>query len=132
MGSAFEGPQMRAVGLVCGSVSLATKQFYAVKLHTDGTVIVCSGATDKPIGILQNAPTVGQEAEVCVIGQTKVNSDAALSVNDSIGTSADGQLAAYTASDTTKHIIGIVTQASGAAGGYAVAFVNCANSRTLA
>lgn len=130
--AAFEGQQIKAVGLVCGAASLATKQFHAVKLAADGTVVVCAAVTDKPIGILQNAPTVGQEAEVCVFGQTKVNSDAALAVSDSIGTSADGQLAAYTVLDTTKHIIGIVVQASGAAGGLAVAFVNCANSRTLA
>lgn len=131
MGAAFEGSQMKAVGLIAGA-DLSAKQFYAVKLSASNTVIVCAATTDKPYGILQNAPTSGQEAEVCVVGLTKINSDAALSIGVSIGTAADGQLAAYTASDTTKHIIGIVQQTSGAAAGYAVAFVNCASSRTLA
>ena len=127
----FEGPQMRSVGLIAGA-DLSAKQFYAVKLSADNTVIVCAGTTDKPIGILQNAPTSGQEAEVCVVGLTKVSSDAALTAGDSVGTSADGQLAVYTAGDTTKHIIGQVQVGSGAAAGLAVAFVNCANIRTLA
>ncbi len=131
MSSAFEGAQMRVSGLIAGA-DLSAKQFYAVKLSADNTVIVCAATTDKPYGILQNAPTSGQEAEVCVIGLTKVNSDAALAVGASIGTSADGQLATYTVADTTKYIIGQVQQASGAAAGMAVAFVNCANSRVLA
>lgn len=131
MGSAFEGEQMRAVGLIAGA-DLSAKQYYAVKLSASNTVIVCAAVTDKPYGILQNDPTSGQEAEVCVVGQTKINSDAALTIGVSIGTAADGQLAAYTVADTTKHIIGIVQQTSGAAAGYAVAFVNCASSRTLA
>ena len=130
--AAYEGPQLRAVGLVCGASSLATKQFYAVKLHTDGTVIVCAATTDKPIGILQNAPTVGQEAEVCVIGQTKISADAQMLVAASIGTAVDGQLATYTVADTTKYIIGQCVYPAGAADGLASAWVNCASIRLLA
>lgn len=110
------------------SADLSAKQYYAVKISGAGTVTVCSAVTDVPVGILQNAPTSGLAAEVCVVGITKVNSDAALSRGNLIGTSSDGQLAAYTpGTDTTKYVIGQVIQASGAAGEYAVALVNCCN-----
>lgn len=110
------------------SADLSAKQYYFVKISGAGTVDVCSGATDKPIGVLQNAPTSGGVAEVCIVGITKVNSDAALTAGTLIGTAADGQADAKTpGTDTTEYTCGQVLVASGAAGGYAVAVVNCAN-----
>lgn len=110
------------------NADLSAKQFYFVKLATGGKVDVCSAATDKPYGVLQNAPTAGQTAVVCVIGCTKVNSDAALSVGNLIGTSGDGQADAKTpGTDTTEYVVGQVIEASGAAGELATAVVNCAS-----
>lgn len=97
-----------------------------VELTAADTVNVCNGVTDRPIGVLQNAPKSGEPAEVCALGVTKINSDAALSVGDQIGTAADGQAAAYVpGTDTTKYIVGMVIGASGAAAGYATAIINC-------
>jgi hypothetical protein len=124
---AYEGPQIKATGLVAGA-DLSAKQYHFVKISASNTVVVCSGATDKPIGVLQNTPTSGQAAEVCVVGQTKVSSDAALSAGALIGTSADGQADAKTpGTDTTEYVCGQVIAASGAAAGIATAFINCAN-----
>lgn len=110
------------------SADLSAKQFHFVKISGAGTVTVCSGATDKPVGVLQNAPTSGQAAEICWHGITKVSSDAALSRGDLIGTSADGQADAKTpGTDTTEYICGQVLVASGAAAGIAVAMISCAN-----
>ena len=126
---AVEGIQQALPGLVAGA-DLSAKQFYFVKLTTAFTVDVCSAVTDIPIGILQNNPTSGQEAAVCVFGLTKVNSDAALSVGNIIGSAADGQAAAYVAgTDTTKYLCGQVVQASTAAGGFATAFINITPNR---
>lgn len=126
---AVEGIQQRLPGLVAGA-DLSAKQFYFVKLSAAFTVVACSAVTDIPIGVLQNDPTSGQEASVCVFGLTKVNSDAALAVGDVIGTAADGQAAAYAAgTDTTKYLCGQVVQASTAAGGYASAFINITPNR---
>jgi hypothetical protein len=124
---AFEGAQMKLTG-VTASADLSTKQYYFVKMSGEKTVTVCAGATDKPIGVLQNAPTSGQAAEVCVVGQTKISGDADLNYGDLIGTSGDGQADAKTAgTDTTEYICGQVIQGNGAAGGLVTAFVNCAN-----
>jgi hypothetical protein len=120
---AREGEQIKLTGLKAGA-DLSAKQYHFVKLNASNQVIACNGVTDKPIGVLQNKPSAsGQAAEVCVIGETKISSDAALAAGDSIGPSADGQAAAYTAADTTKHICGQVIEASGAAAGLAVAVV---------
>lgn len=123
---AWEGQQMK-VSLKAGA-SLAGKQFYFVKLNADDQVIVCAGATDVPIGVVQNAPASGETAEVVVCGVTKVSSDAALTAGNLIGTSADGQADAKTAgTDTTEYVCGQVIEGSAAAGGLAVAAINCAN-----
>lgn len=122
---AYEGAQILIPGLKA-SADLSSKQYYFVKLSGAGTVDVCAAVTDKPIGVLQNNPASGEEAIVCGLGVTKVNSDAALSAAALIGTAADGQAAAYVAgTDTTKYLVGQVIEASGAAGGYATATVNC-------
>ncbi len=110
---------------------LSTKQFYFVKMTTNPREIgVCSAATDRPIGILQNKPdAAGKGAEVMVIGRSKVNSDAALNEGDAIGPSADGQAIAKaqtTAGDTTEYVGGTVIAASGAAGEMAEAGIQCA------
>lgn len=128
---AFEGPQLKSTGLIAGS-DMRTKQFYIVKLSANNTVVPCAATTDKPYGVLQNKPNSGEAAEVCCIGLTKVSGDADLAAGNSIGCSADGQAAAYTVTDTTKHIIGQVQEDNSAAGGLVTAFINCPSSRVLA
>ena len=107
---------------------LSSSQYYYVKLSTTDTVIACAAATDIPIGILQNAPTSGQEATIMVTGISKVSADAALAINQLIGTAADGQADAKTVgTDTTEYVVGNVLVAAGAAGEYATVTVNCLN-----
>lgn len=102
-----------------------------VKLDSNGRVVVCTGVTDKPIGILQesaNAAAVGSSVIVMMAGISKVQGDADLSIGDLIGTSADGQAAAYApGTDTTKYIVGRVLSDNSAAGGYATVAINCLN-----
>lgn len=127
---AYEGQQVK-VTLVAGA-DLSAAQYKFVKVSAANTVTVCAATTDDFIGVLQNAPASGGAAEVCLMGVTKVQGDADLAAGAAIGTSADGQAAAYTASDTTKHIVGRVLEDNAAAGGIATAVVFCGAGRTLA
>ena len=112
---------------------LSSSQYYYVKLSTTDTVIVCAAATDIPIGILQNAPTSGQEATIMVTGISKVSADAALTIGQLIGTAGDGQADAKTVgTDTTEYVVGNVLVATGAAGELATATVNCLNPHRAA
>ncbi len=105
---------------------LSSKQYHFVKL-SGGNVVACSAATDKAIGVLQNAPTANQNATVMSIGVTKVSGDAALAVADLIGPSADGQAdAKVPGTDTTEYIHGQVLEGTTAANGLATALINCA------
>lgn len=123
---ATEGQQIKLSG-VTASADLSAKQYYFVKMSGVNTVTVCAAATEEPIGVLQNAPTSGQAAEVCVVGVTKVSSDAALTAGNLIGTSADGQADLKVwATDVTEFIVGRMLITPGAAAGIGTAFVNCA------
>lgn len=129
---AWEAPSFMIPGLVA-SGDLSSKQFHFVKLSAANTVAACTAATDKPIGILQNKPTNGQNAEVMALGVSKLSSDAALSVGDSVGPSADGQGDAKTpGTDTTEFIGGQVIEATTTAGGLATVTVNCLNPHRAA
>ena len=102
------------------AADLSAKQFRAVKMATGGKVDIFSGATDVPIGILQNKPTSGQTAEVMVFGVSKVDSDAALAVGDLLAGQTDGQLEV---ADSGDYIVGQCVFASGAAGDLASALI---------
>lgn len=125
---AYEGQQITIPGLKAGA-DLSTHQYKFVKLNANGQVVICAAATDVPIGVLQNKPDAsGKAAQVCCVGVTKVNSDAALTAGNLIGTSADGQADAKTAgTDTTEYTVGQVIVGSSGAGAYATAVVNCAS-----
>ena len=59
------------VTLVAGA-DLSAKQYNFVKLNSSGQAIAIAAITDIPVGVLQNAPTSGQEAEVLISGGTKL------------------------------------------------------------
>ena len=82
--------------------------------------------TDSPIGVLQNKPDAsGKGAEVLVIGVSKIQANAALSANDIIGTSADGQADPIVAgTDTTVYVAGLVIIGAANAGEIAEATIN--------
>lgn len=126
---AYEGPQICIPGLVAGAdYSAAANQYKFVKMSAAKTVVLCTGVTDKPIGVLQNTPASGAAATVCCIGVTKVQGDADLGYGDSVGTSSDGQAAPYVAgTDTTKYIVGLVIEDNAAAAGLATVVINCAS-----
>jgi hypothetical protein len=128
---AFEGDQTRLIGCTA-SADLSAKQFCFVKFSAARTVTVCSATTDKPIGILQNKPTSGHAATVATSGVSKVVVGSTVSNGDSVGTDSNGKAATYTASDTTKHLVGQVQIANSAANGLATIDFDCRNTRTLA
>jgi hypothetical protein len=129
---AYKGSQPFKITLEAGA-DLSSKQFYFVKLDSAGKAVACSGATDKPVGVLQNNPVSGQAAEIVVVGLTKVSSNAALAIGDLIGTSADGQADAKTpGTDTTEFVVGTVLTTTGAADVIGSVLVNCANPHRAA
>lgn len=125
---AYESPQTN-IGTFTASADLSAKQFYFVKLSSATQVTVCAAVTDVPIGVLQNKPTSGQQAIVCVFGVSKVSADATLAAGNVIGTSADGQAQPLTVgTETTVYTCGQAISAA-SAGETGTAFINITNSR---
>jgi len=114
------------VTLVAGA-DLSSKQYTFVKLDASGQAVAAAAATDIPIGVLQNAPTSGQEAEVLVVGGTKIVAGAAIGEGALVGTSATGKAVALVAgTDTTKYVVGTLLTESAADGNIVTAVINCA------
>ena len=78
-------------GVLAGA-DLSAKQFTFVKFDgaTDDEVISVSAVTDFALGVLNNAPTQGQEAEVVLTGVVKVKLGGTVARDDGIGAKADG------------------------------------------
>lgn len=118
-------PYAVKITLVAGA-DLSAAQYKFVKI-SGGQAVVCAAATDIPIGVLQNAPTSGQEAEVCVVGGTKIVGSASISAGALVGTTSAGKAVALTpGTDTTKYVVGTIISAPGADGEIGTALINCA------
>jgi len=105
---------------------LSALQYTFVKLSTTDTVVTCTAATDIPIGVLQNAPTSGQEAEVLIVGGTKLAAGATIAIGNILGTTSAGAASVLTTSDTTKYVLGTAIS-GGASAEIITAVINCAN-----
>lgn len=115
------------------AADLSALQYTFVKLDSAGKAAAASAATDIPCGVLQNAPTAGQEAEVLIVGGTKITAGAAIAEGAQIGTSSTGKAVALVAgTDTTKFVVGTLITESGASGDVVTAVVNCANPHRAA
>lgn len=65
-------------------------QYRFVYLSAEDTITL-TGAGEAPIGILQNAPNIGEDAEVMLMGISRLSMSAAVAVNAKVGSAADGQ-----------------------------------------
>ncbi len=106
---------------------LSGAQFTFVKLDS-GNVIQCAAVGDKPVGVLQNKPASGHQAEVLVLGPSIVMSGDAITAGDTIGTNASG--AAITkdvTAVTAEWFCGRAIGAATAAGQQVEAMIDCLN-----
>lgn len=94
---------------------LSTKQYYAVELTAPNTVNVTNAAADRPIGILQNTPRIGEAATVCHTGRTYARADGgtiAIAVGDLVGPAVGGKLVKKATADFST--IGMALSAAAA------------------
>lgn len=87
---------------VCGATSLATKQYYVVKQHTDGTMILAGANGAGAIGVLQNKPAIGAAALVRFAGTTKAKSGGTIGVGAWVTSDTNGAVIATT---TNKDVV---------------------------
>lgn len=115
------------ITLVAGA-DLSAKQYNFVKLNASGLAIAIAAATDLPIGVLQNAPLSGQEAEILVTGGTKLVLGGTVATAAIVSPSATGAgVAVVHGTDTTKFALGQAVT-GGASGEIITAIVACANA----
>lgn len=112
------------------AMSAASHQFIFVKLTSDSKVCPCDTlGTDKPIGVLQNRPGLGEIAEVAVLGLTKLRVGGTnLAVDAQVTTDASGRGRVITA--TSKDFVAgrvVFTDATANTGALCSALINTLN-----
>lgn len=113
------------VTLVAGA-DLSAAQYKFVKLDNTGKAVAVAAATDLPIGVLQNAPLAGQEAEVLVTGGSKLVLGGTVAAGAVVSPSAAGAgVAIVHGTDTTKFAVGQALT-GGASGEIVTAVISCA------
>lgn len=100
---------------VLANSDLTDKQYTAVKFNgsaTSETVVAVSAATDLPLGILNNAPAAGEEADVRLLAVQKVKLGGTVARDDLLTIAADGRIVKATiGTDATKYVIGRALEA---------------------
>jgi hypothetical protein len=109
------------------AADLSALQYHFVKLDSAGKAAAVAAITDIPIGVLQNAPLAGQEAEVLVSGGTKLKGVEAITLPAFLSVSANGRGDKIAITDTTQFVVGQALTASGAQNEILTAVINCAN-----
>ena len=107
---------------------LSAAQFKFVKIDNGtGNVVAVSGATDRPVGVLQNAPKSGQAAEVTIVGGTKVKAGGSASPGQPLFSngSAVGVTLAFGTTGSAAFVVGAFIEVA-ASGSIVSAVINCA------
>lgn len=128
---AFEKPILIQSFTAASDMSAATNQYCLVEMDSSGNVHLAGAATDKAVGVLQNLPERGEQAEVMVLGISKVRAGATdLAVDALIGVDSTARAAALTpGTSTAAFVIGRVihVDASDNDGALVTALINCIN-----
>lgn len=109
---------------------LSAAQFKFVKIDNGtGKVVAVNGATDRPVGVLQNAPASGQAAEVTIVGGTKVKAGGSASFGQAVfsDASAVAVTLAFGTTGSAAYVVGTFVE-SAAAGAIVAAVIDCANA----
>ena len=90
----FEAHQGKLTGFKAGADLSANAQFRWVKQGAAaGEAILCSAATDIPLGILQNNPKLGEGCEIVNSGISKCYAGAAVALGARVAPDATGRSA---------------------------------------
>jgi len=90
------------------AADLSAKQYYFVAVDTDGKAAL-TGDDANPIGVLQNKPTAGQPATICVYGVTKlyIGTESGLGAGYNVGCDSNS---AGKVSDTGSFRMGVALE----------------------
>lgn len=134
---AFEKALLIQSFTAASDMTAASQQYCFVKFAASAeTVLPCTAAADLPIGVLQNNPEQGEQAQVALFGVTKIrvgSTDIGLVSTTSglLGVDSTGRAAILGAPGvgalTTQYVLGriIAVDASDNDGALVTAAINC-------
>ncbi len=104
--------QPETLSLVAAA-DLSAKQFYFVKVDSNGKADLPTASADRVIGVLQNKPKSGEVAEIRVLGGTKLAASGTISAGGEVMPHTDGTARAAATSGNTVRAIALEAAASG-------------------
>mgnify|MGYP001573154105 CR=1 FL=1 len=96
------------------SVDMRSLQYHPVMISADQQVAIVRSLTQPVLGILQNNPNTGENADVQVLGFSKMVADAAVTRGSQLAVSASGYV--VTETNVGSWVFAIAVEAAGAVG----------------
>jgi hypothetical protein len=134
---AWEKPLLIQSFTAASDMNASTQQYIFVKFAAAAeTVLPCTAVADIPIGVLQNLPRQGEQAEVLMLGITKLRVDSTditdvSATSGLVGVSTSARAAILGApgagAQTTQYLLGRVIDVDGTDndGALVTAAINC-------
>lgn len=103
----------KALGIYNAAADLRTQQYRGVKISGSRTIGAIVASTDKPIGILQNKPNIGEPCEIAYEGEIIAQAGTATIVaGDDLMFDASGRVILAVAAAGANWVIGQAAEAS--------------------
>lgn len=103
-----------AIGQLLAGADLSAKQFHGVKQNSAGAVISASVAGEVILGVLQDKPASGAEANVASVGISKLVAGGVVSINDKLMVNASGRFVVSSGSNAA--VVALAMSAAAADG----------------
>jgi len=84
----------------------SSKQYYGAKLNDDREVILPTGDTDTPVGLVLNKPSNSEVAQLLIVGRAPGVVGEAITAGQKVRIGSDGKVMLWETGDTTCHCVG--------------------------
>jgi len=91
----------------------SSKQYYGAKLNDDREVILPTGDTDVPYGLVLNKPGNSKDASLLIIGRAPGVVAEAITAGQKVRIASGGKVALWEKTDTSMYCVGTCVEGAG-------------------
>ena len=90
----------------------SSKQYYGAKMSADRTIVLPTGDTDVPVGLVLNKPANSKDALLLIVGRAPGVVSEAIAVGEKVRIANGGKVALWAVADTSMYCVGTCVEAA--------------------
>ncbi len=89
-----------------------SKQYYGAKMNDDREIVLPTGDTDVPVGLVLNKPGNSKDALLLIVGRAPGVVSEAIAVGEKVRIASGGKVALWEVADTSMYCVGTCVTAA--------------------